>query len=662
MLVQVINQDSVLELALKSAREARRRIWLTSPWVTARAVNLLLREALPRTEAGDLDVRLVYRVKEPTDLEITDLESLKALEDAGCRVRYSTRLHAKLVLVDERSAIVSSSNLTATAGYSLDGGGSWRNEELGVLVEDEPAVLGELERQFLEIWDRASSVEASTIGIAMDFPTVNAFNFVAIREVHVGEYATTVTTGGETIVGRISQLTAYNRSFPRMNQSIWLTQGYGAAGDQRGATEIPDLLSLFSHPSKEQGFLVTKTFFEPESVFHIAQVEVLKQLKGGRPVAQSVPAVPGGDVSRASEEVLHALLGEGDVPIGTVLHHTEVAVELRGDEVLSKHLAVLGMTGSGKSNAAKVMIRGLLAAPAYANLRIVVIDTHGEYAPIAETLAANPTALNVELRRCLLDETVVKDLLRLPRRDEVLIQKLAEVADGMSEDSDLEDMLLALEAEASLGGQLAARIRRLVEVARQRDDLCLWPEEGARIVGPGGTTEEMEAPGLYVLDLRSTPEMEPRSAKAAAVMRHVFDRNKETLGAYPCLVVIDEAQNYAPEQQTGWLTRTRASFDAIFAIASEGRKFGTGLVISTQRPARVNKDILSQCNTHMIFRVANVEDLAAIAGSFEAASRALLGELPGFDTGVCVVGGTAIGMVVRAEVPLFNGGPAEQGR
>lgn len=662
MTVQVVNQDSVLELALKGARQAERRIWLTSPWVTARAINLLLREALPRAEAGELDIRLVYRVKEPTDLEITDLESLKALEDAGCRVRYSTRLHAKLVLVDERSAIVSSSNLTATAGYSVDGGGSWRNEELGMLVEDEPAVLVEVERQFLEIWDRATSVEASTIGIAMDFPTVNAFNFVAIREVHVGEYATTVTTSGETMVGRISQLTAYNRSFPRMNQSIWLTQGYGAAGDQRGATEIPDLLSLFSHPSKEQGFLVTKTFFEPESVFHIAQVEVLKQLKDGRPVAQSVPAVPGGDVSRASEEVLHALLGEGDVPIGTVLHHTEVAVELRGDEVLSKHLAVLGMTGSGKSNAAKVMIRGLLAAPAYANLRIVVIDTHGEYAPIAETLAANPTALNVELRRCLLDETVVKDLLRLPRRDEVLIQKLAEVADGMSEDSDLEEMLLALEAEASLGGQLAARIRRLVEVARQRDDLCLWPEEGARIVGPGGTTEEMEAPGLYVLDLRSTPEMEPRSAKAAAVMRHVFDRNKETLGAYPCLVVIDEAQNYAPEQQTGWLTRTRASFDAIFAIASEGRKFGTGLVISTQRPARVNKDILSQCNTHMIFRVANVEDLAAIAGSFEAASRALLGELPGFDTGVCVVGGTAIGMVVRAEVPLFNGGSAEQGR
>ena len=97
----------------------------------------------------------------------------------------------------------------------------------------------------------------------------------------------------------------------------------------------------------------------------------------------------------------------------------------------------------------------------------------------------------------------------------------------------------------------------------------------------------------------------------------------------------------------------RPAFDAVFRIASEGRKFGVGLVVASQRPARVNKDILSQCLTHIIFRVANVEDLGAIAGSFEAASRPLLAELPGFDTGVCVVGGTAIGMVTRVEVPLF---------
>ncbi len=97
--------------------------------------------------------------------------------------------------------------------------------------------------------------------------------------------------------------------------------------------------------------------------------------------------------------------------------------------------------------------------------------------------------------------------------------------------------------------------------------------------------------------------------------------------------MLDEAQNYAPEQQTGLLARGRPSFGAAFAIASEGRNFGIGLVVSSHRPARVNKDVLSQCNTHVVFRVANVEDLSALAGSFEAASQPLLEELPGFDTG-----------------------------
>jgi DNA helicase HerA-like ATPase len=190
-----------------------------------------------------------------------------------------------------------------------------------------------------------------------------------------------------------------------------------------------------------------------------------------------------------------------------------------------------------------------------------------------------------------------------------------------------------------------------VQLGRERDDLCLDPEEGATVVDASGATDDLSPPGLYRLDLRATAGMEVRAAKAAAVMNHVFEHSKETGGGYPSLVVVDEAQNYAPEQQTGWLARVRPAYDALFSIAAEGRKFGVGLAVSTQRPARLSKDILSQCNTHLIFRVANVEDLAAIAGSFEAAMRSLLEELPGFDTGTCVAGGTAIGMVVRVQVP-----------
>jgi Helicase HerA, central domain len=355
---------------------------------------------------------------------------LKSLEDAGCQVRYSTRLHAKLILT-EAAAIVSSSNLTATAGYGIDTAAFTRNEELGVLIRGDDAVLAELESQFEAIWSSATRVDERTIGIAMDFPTVHRFSFVAIRDVRLGEYATAEDTAGNVILGRICEVTAYNRSFPQLNESIWLTQGYSGAGGA-GRVEVPDLQSLFSRPSKEHGFLVTKAFVEPESVFRIARVEVLKHYEGGRLVSPTVPTAPGSDVSRASPQLLRQLLGEGDVRLGTVQHHPDVPVALRSTELFSKHLAVLGMTGSGKSNAIKVLLHGLVHRPSGRGLRLVVIDTHGEYASAAGMIAPAARIIDVRLRRSVLDEEVVRELLRLPRRDEALMGKLAAVAEGLA--------------------------------------------------------------------------------------------------------------------------------------------------------------------------------------------------------------------------------------
>jgi DNA helicase HerA-like ATPase len=90
-------------------------------------------------------------------------------------------------------------------------------------------------------------------------------------------------------------------------------------------------------------------------------------------------------------------------------------------------------------------------------------------------------------------------------------------------------------------------------------------------------------------------------------------------------------------------------------IAREGRKFGVGLIISSQRPANINTGLRSQCNTHLIFRLVNANDLAAIADTVEAADRALVETmLPQLDVGTCFACGTAIDSPFFAEVPLFE--------
>ena len=646
MSLAILSQDTILEQAIRLTRSAKKRIWITSPWITRGAAGRLLDELLGQVREGKLELRVIYRFKEPQDLEITDLDALSRLQEAGCVLRYSARLHAKLLLVDDCAAIVSSSNLTAAAGYGLEDQPSRRNEELGVLLEDEPSAIGDLEREFSTIWDAGKEIGPDTLGIVVGTPTATAFTFAAIREADLGGYAT-VRSGDGLAIGRISNIVAHNMTMPELQaesappfRSRWRHQ------------PPADLYSIFSAASKEHGLMLARAAIDPAATFRLVDVEVLKQLSGDELHAPARPVPPGEDVSRASAQVLGQLLGEGDVPFGSVLHHRDAPVKLRGREILSKHLAILGMTGSGKSNALKVLISNLLTHPSYGQLRIVIIDTHGEY--VTSRLAGRATVLDVEQRRSVLDDEVVKDLLRLKKKDEGLMQRLRAAADKLADDATLDQFSDVVKAEAELGGTTEASMSRLVQILRNSDDLCLWADEERRIVDSDGKTEELEKPGLYLLDLHLTDELEERAVKAAAIIEYVFEKGKASNGGFPVLVVVDEAQNYIPEQQTGWLSRVRPAFDAVFRVASEGRKFGVGLVVSSQRPARVNKDILSQCNTHAIFRVANVEDLAAIGGSFEAASRPLLTELPGFDTGVCVIGGTAIGMVTRVEVPLFE--------
>jgi len=320
---------------------------------------------------------------------------------------------------------------------------------------------------------------------------------------------------------------------------------------------VPDLQSPFSRPSKEHGFLVTKAFVGPESVFRIARVEVLKHYQQGRLVSPTVPTAPGSDVLRASPQLLRQLLGEGDVRLGTLQQHPDVPVALRSDKLLSMHLAVLGMTGSGESVTIKVLLHGLAHDPMGKNLRLVVIDTHGEYASAARRIAPVARIIDVRLRRSVLDEEVVRDLLR---RSAAMSRLWASWRRSPKDlpPAGPQGVSGRPQGGASTDDRLAAKLTRFVHIVRDADDLCLWADEGAVIIGAqSGSAEHLRDPGLYVLDLRYTASLKERAGKAAAVMGDVFQRSKQSGDDVPALVVLDEAQNYVPDQQTGWLARVR---------------------------------------------------------------------------------------------------------
>ncbi len=643
MTARYVTQDGVEREARELVRGATATLDVAAPWIEPYPVQRLLGEALPRVRAGELAVRVVYRVAEEGDLRITDLAALETLAAEGVLVRYSRRLHAKLVVADGRRALVGSQNLTRRAGYGYRERPGWRNEEGAILVEDEPAAH-EAARHFEAIWAAAEVLGPDLVGVVVDFPSVRELRFVAIAEVAAGQLVTASDGSGRSVVGEVVELTTYNQSFPQMTEEMFLTQGYGGAGARR--VELPDLPSLFSHPVKDHGFLVAKTFFHPESAFAIAQVRVLRALEESGPVTPTAPIPPGSDVSRPSRAVLRRLLGGGDLRLGRLQRHPEAGVHLRGEELLGKHLAVLGMTGSGKSNAVKHLLRELLGSR---SARAVVVDTHGEYAEAGAAIDPGFRLVDVSIpdKIDLLDVEMVKERFAIERMTPAIKAGLRRAGRATTDVAAFAE-LLAAEPNDVLQ-EIAA------QVTESPDRFCVGAESPRLLVVGTGQETELAEPGLYVLDLRATETFEVRARKCAVLAERLFGAAKAAGGSLPTLLVVDEAHNYVPERTTGYMAEAarHGSLGALTTIAVEGRKFGIGLVVVSQRPSRIAKDVLAQMSSQLVFRLSNLEDLAYVRESFEGAGEELLADLPQLDPGVCVCTGTAVALPVRCDVPLF---------
>jgi len=144
--------------------------------------------------------------------------------------------------------------------------------------------------------------------------------------------------------------------------------------------------------------------------------------------------------------------------------------------------------------------------------------------------------------------------------------------------------------------------------------------------------EELLRPGkAAVIDMTGIlPELQ--SMIVSRLLTEIFEARKRRLIS-PGMVVGEEAHNYIPERGTG----TAASTNIIRTIAAEGRKFGLGLMVISQRPARVDKNVISQCNTQIIMRVTNPNDLKALSKGLEGMTAELEEEIKRLPAGVALL-------------------------
>ena len=381
-----------------------------------------------------------------------------------------------------------------------------------------------------------------------------------------------------------------------------------------------------------------------ESEIYVAKASVIGKRENGYLRAPRTPFVPGEKVFLAEEELVADVLGmsEEGAYIG-LLGDTSVKVKLDINSLVQKHVCILAKTGSGKSYTAGVIIEELIEK----GVPLLIIDPHGEYSSLK-----NRNDVSQELER--MGEFGIR-----PRGyDNIRIyvppkSPFADRADGVIH---LDGRNLEAEEIIELGSITSSSAQALLyQVLKDMEDYTIEDvierieeeKHTSKAVLLGALTK-IQKSGLFsenptpleillqkgravILDLRG---IDPayQDLIVARVCDKLFEmRKREEIP--PGMIVIEEAHNFIPERGFGKAVSTQI----LRTIASEGRKFGLGLMVISQRPARVDKNVISQCNTQIILRLTNPNDINAVRKGVEGLTAEMVEEIKRLPPGNAVV-------------------------
>jgi DNA helicase HerA-like ATPase len=376
----------------------------------------------------------------------------------------------------------------------------------------------------------------------------------------------------------------------------------------------------------------------------IADARVIGIGENGRLRTPTCPARPGEQVFVADEKLIKSALGlsKGDLYIG-LLKGYDIRVELDANSLVQKHCSVLAKTGSGKSYTAAVILEELLDK----KVALLIIDPHGEYASMKDPNREGDFA-KFKVKPSGYDVVVYTpaDMVTNPRADrpfrfDGLNLNAREVAKMIPHESSSGQLGLLYEAISALRAETDAyTLEDIIDQVVRSNSKVKWNLvshlesllELGIFSGTATPFSDLLRPGrASVIDMTGIiPELQ--SMIVARLLSEVFEARKRRQIS-PGMVVVEEAHNYIPERGTG----NAASTNIVRTIAAEGRKFGLGLMVISQRPARVDKNVISQCNTQIIMRVTNPNDLKALSKGLEGMTSDLEEEIKRLPPGVAML-------------------------
>ena len=392
--------------------------------------------------------------------------------------------------------------------------------------------------------------------------------------------------------------------------------------------------------------------------------------------------LPGQGIFVASVVELQRIYNRPDKPsvhVGTLSQAASLPVYLLTDELLGKHFAILGTTGSGKSCTVTVLLRSILEVAPRAH--VILLDPHNEYRSAFPDLAEviDPTTLNLPHWLLNFEESV-----------ELFIGKTEHVA--TSQTNILKDAILAARRNFYMNGiptekitvdtpvpyrlgDMLAHINEAMPPQASKRDSYLKIKNKAEtlqqdsrfgfMMGPDNTVSDQlaEIVGQYlripvcdkplsIIDLSGVPS-DVVDVVVSVLCRMIFDFAiwSPRPVQVPVVLLCEEAHRYAPRREEAAFQPTKK---ALSRIAKEGRKYGVGLGLISQRPSELAESILSQCNTLIALRMSNEQDQNFVQRALPDSVRSLVSILPTLRTQEALVVGEGTVVPVRLRFNDLN--------
>lgn len=443
-----------------------------------------------------------------------------------------------------------------------------------------------------------------------------------------------------------------------------------------------------------------------------ATCKVVGVQRDGRLEPPKYPVQPAGRVYVPPADEIESFL-VGDTPehrrlfLGTERGNRDVNIYVDGHTVVSRHLAVLASTGAGKTVATRKLLEELMIK----GYPILIFDPHGDYSGLhiarhtevttylpeirlgdedfdqvlgyvrglsGEQLSSPQESLLTGILEVLTDEnrrTVFDAGLQnagLPGLQKTIAHDhfyaLAEIAESISslkagdDRAPLPRDIARLAAGINVQSATANAVRRQCRKAGwQYWNMIKTNRKYSAASKPLPTSKDLasilDQKKVAIISLEGYSDELRQSIVAGILSNLLAARIDDKVPRF--LTVIEEAHNFIPNRIDG---SDAPSLPIIKQIATEGRKYGMGLVFISQRPSRIDATVLSQANSYLILRIVNPNDQRYIRDVVETMGEDEAMALPNLNTGEALLSGlfTRIPVMVKVEKSRSEGKHEEE--